>query len=65
MDSIPIQPFPVGYKFCPTDEELITYYLKKKVFNEPDMPKTNIQEVNLYSYTPQELYEGLFLHISL
>ncbi|PON52215.1 NAC domain containing protein [Parasponia andersonii] len=54
---IPEFPLPLGYRFCPTDEELITYYLAKKVFKQPDMPPNNIQEVNLYDYSPQELHE--------
>ncbi|PON81026.1 NAC domain containing protein [Trema orientale] len=54
---IPEFPLPLGYRFCPTDEELLTYYLAKKVFKQPDMPPNNIQEVNLYDYSPQELHE--------
>ncbi|KAG6682725.1 NAC domain-containing protein 19-like [Carya illinoinensis] len=43
-----------GYRFLPTDEELIVFYLKKKVRNQP-LPINNIVEVNLYAYNPEFL----------
>ncbi|KAF6149724.1 hypothetical protein GIB67_017457 [Kingdonia uniflora] len=45
---------PVGYKFRPTDEELITHYLSKKVMNHT-LPKNKINDVRLYKYSPKEL----------
>lgn len=30
-----VKNYPVGYRFCPTDAELVEYYLKKKVSNQP------------------------------
>ncbi|XP_057479787.1 NAC domain-containing protein 1-like [Actinidia eriantha] len=48
------QCFPPGYRFCPTDSELIVYYLQKKVLNMP-LPHDKIKDVNLYSYNPQHL----------
>ncbi|KAK6232201.1 NAC domain - like 10 [Theobroma cacao] len=46
--------FPHGYRFCPSDEELIEHYLKKKVNNET-LPLNRISEINLYSKDPSEL----------
>ncbi|TYG53800.1 hypothetical protein ES288_D09G138100v1 [Gossypium darwinii] len=48
--------FPPGYRFCPLDEELVLYYLKKKVLNLP-LPQNRIVEVNLYQYNPERLAE--------
>ncbi|KAL3620386.1 hypothetical protein CASFOL_035298 [Castilleja foliolosa] len=46
--------FPAGYRFVPTDDELITHYLSKKVKNEP-LPVADMREVKLYSHPPHEL----------
>nr|GMD67422.1 NAC transcription factor 29-like [Ipomoea batatas] len=46
--------FPPGYRFLPTDEELILHYLKKRIMNYV-LPHNQIQEVNLYKYSPEEL----------
>jgi hypothetical protein len=45
---------PPGYRFNPTDRELILYYLKRKVLNEP-LPHHRIHEINIYQHHPQEL----------
>ncbi|CAH9072301.1 unnamed protein product, partial [Cuscuta europaea] len=46
--------FPVGYRFCPFDDELICHYLKKKVMNQK-LPPSEIPEVNLYKHNPEVL----------
>ncbi|KAI4338195.1 hypothetical protein L6164_016539 [Bauhinia variegata] len=43
-----------GYKFEPTDEELLAFYLKKKV-NGEELPFHVIHEDNVYDYSPEEL----------
>ena len=48
---------PYGYRFHPTDEELLVY-LKRKIHNLP-LPCDIIKEVELYKYDPSEL-TGLF-----
>ncbi|XVF07227.1 hypothetical protein REPUB_Repub06bG0120500 [Reevesia pubescens] len=48
--------FPEGYRFVPTDEELVEEYLKKKVNGEP-LPPNRIRVVNLYSHDPPQLIE--------
>ncbi|KAL3815125.1 hypothetical protein ACJIZ3_016393 [Penstemon smallii] len=44
-----------GYRFEPKDNELIVYYLKKKISNEPIPYCMNIHEVNVYQYNPEQL----------
>ncbi|PIN06914.1 hypothetical protein CDL12_20533 [Handroanthus impetiginosus] len=49
--------YPPGFRFEPTDLELIRDYLKKKINNEP-LPLEGIHEVNLYQYNPETLAEN-------
>ncbi|KAL6494629.1 hypothetical protein OROGR_031429 [Orobanche gracilis] len=49
--------YPPGFRFMPTDEELIVYYLRKKVNNEP-IPIAEINEVNIYRFTPNYLKDN-------
>ena len=44
---------PPGYRFQPTDEELV-YYLTEKVLGRP-LPIVPIRDINLYNYNPQQL----------
>ncbi|KAL3620351.1 hypothetical protein CASFOL_035263 [Castilleja foliolosa] len=46
--------FPAGYRFVPTDDELITHYLAKKANDEP-IPVADMHNVDLYSQSPHEL----------
>ncbi|KAK3221571.1 hypothetical protein Dsin_008596 [Dipteronia sinensis] len=48
--------FPVGYRFCPQDGELILHYLKKKVLNQ-QLPPNKIVQVNIYQHNPKDLAE--------
>ncbi|KAK1422651.1 hypothetical protein QVD17_17937 [Tagetes erecta] len=43
-----------GYRFCPTDSELILHYLKRKI-ETGEHRGCRIYEVNLYDYTPEQL----------
>ena len=52
---------PPGYRFNPTDAEIIVFYLRKKVDHQP-LPPNKIIEVNLYAYDPEELAGFLFLY---
>ena len=45
---------PPGFRFHPTDEELVVHYLKKKAAKVP-LPVTIIAEVDLYKFDPWEL----------
>ncbi|KAF8115859.1 hypothetical protein N665_0025s0302 [Sinapis alba] len=51
-----VKPIAPGFRFHPTDEELITYYLKRKVQGKPIRFDT-IAEVNVYKHEPSELPE--------
>ncbi|XP_027348971.1 NAC transcription factor 29-like [Abrus precatorius] len=56
MDKYPnseIQ-LPPGFRFHPSDEELIVHYLRKKVTSSP-LPASFIAEIDLYKYNPWEL----------
>ncbi|XP_052206668.1 NAC transcription factor 56 [Diospyros lotus] len=45
---------PPGFRFHPTDEELVVHYLKKKAAAAP-LPVAIIAEVDLYKFDPWEL----------
>ncbi|KAF3438104.1 hypothetical protein FNV43_RR20860 [Rhamnella rubrinervis] len=48
---------PVGYRFLPTDEELVKHYLLNKVINQ-QVPATVIQDIDadvLYSQPPNDI----------
>ncbi|KAG5546304.1 hypothetical protein RHGRI_018469 [Rhododendron griersonianum] len=45
---------PPGFRFHPTDEELVVHYLKKKAANLP-LPVSIIAEIDLYKFDPWEL----------
>ncbi|XP_042478747.1 protein ATAF2-like [Macadamia integrifolia] len=45
---------PPGFRFCPNDEELINYYLQKKIKNLP-LPLNRIRDVELYKHNPDYL----------
>ncbi|CAM8915288.1 unnamed protein product [Rhodiola kirilowii] len=45
---------PPGFRFHPTDEELVVHYLKKKIASLP-LPVSIIAEIDLYKFDPWEL----------
>ncbi|KAF6161566.1 hypothetical protein GIB67_009445 [Kingdonia uniflora] len=45
---------PPGFRFHPTDEELIVHYLKRKIFSCP-LPPSVITEVNVCKFDPWDL----------
>ncbi|XP_020221872.1 NAC domain-containing protein 86 [Cajanus cajan] len=51
---------PPGFRFHPTDEELVNYYLKRKI-NAQEIELDIIPEVDLYKCEPWELAEKSFL----
>ncbi|XWS71312.1 hypothetical protein CRYUN_Cryun03dG0127300 [Craigia yunnanensis] len=46
--------FPPGFRFHPSDAELIIHYLQNKVTSRP-LPASVIAEIDLYKYNPWEL----------
>ncbi|KAB8825666.1 hypothetical protein FH972_026747 [Carpinus fangiana] len=50
----PQSPLPPGFRFHPTDEELILHYLCKKVASTP-LPVSIIAEVDIYKSDPWDL----------
>ncbi|CAD5180511.1 unnamed protein product [Musa acuminata subsp. malaccensis] len=48
---------PPGFRFCPSDEELVCYYLFKKVANESVSGGGTMVEVDLHTREPWELPE--------
>ncbi|XP_058210117.1 transcription factor JUNGBRUNNEN 1-like [Rhododendron vialii] len=55
VDSV-IDSFPPGYRFCPTDQELVVEYLREKV-GRKRLPLNRIMDVDLYSCSPRQLSE--------
>ncbi|KAI9161729.1 hypothetical protein LWI28_020180 [Acer negundo] len=52
------QSFPPGYRFCPSDRQLIVCYLRKKVYNQT-LPKIDdIYDVEINKYTPLQLFDN-------
>ncbi|KAJ4850706.1 hypothetical protein Tsubulata_005608, partial [Turnera subulata] len=51
--SLDIQ-LPPGFRFHPSDEELILYYLKNKITSSP-LPASVVADIDLYKYNPWEL----------
>lgn len=48
---------PPGFRFHPTDEELVVQYLRRKVFSYP-LPASIIPEINLGRHNPWDLLGG-------
>ncbi|KAL4592162.1 hypothetical protein LXL04_005148 [Taraxacum kok-saghyz] len=48
---------PVGYRFFPTDRELIKYFLMKKIKNEV-IPENKIIDVDIYQNHPERIVEN-------
>lgn len=53
---------PPGFRFMPTDEELVEYYLLPRLQGRPHVPNDCIIEDNVYRCHPDELIDGT--HIS-
>lgn len=47
---------PLGFSFCPSDEEMLTIYLKNKLLNRPlSLDANAINSLNIYMYGPHDL----------
>ncbi|CAI7884847.1 unnamed protein product [Closterium sp. NIES-53] len=45
---------PPGFRFHPTDEELLSFYLPRKIGNQP-IPLNAIGDIDMYGFEPWEL----------
>jgi len=52
---------PPGFRFHPTDEELVGYYLRKKVASQK-IDLDVIREIDLYRIEPWDL-QGIYINI--
>lgn len=52
---------PPGFRFHPTDEELVGYYLRKKIASQK-IDLDVIREIDLYRIEPWDL-QGIYIHI--
>lgn len=54
--TVPILDFmPVGFRFRPTDEELVGHYLKNKLLGNDPMIHNIIAEVDVCKFEPWDL----------
>ncbi|MCL7052252.1 hypothetical protein MKW94_017911 [Papaver nudicaule] len=49
---------PIGFKFAPSDDELISFFLKNKIENPGEFNLPAIPVTNIYEHLPQDLLEG-------
>lgn len=54
---------PPGFRFHPTDEELVVQYLRRKAFSCP-LPAAVIPEINLCNFDPWDLPGNYNTYIS-
>ncbi|XBI93977.1 hypothetical protein VPH35_030713 [Triticum aestivum] len=52
--------YPVGFRFAPTDEELVEYYLLPRLQGRQHVPNDAIIEDNVYQCHPDELVNGKY-----
>lgn len=55
------QNLPVGWRFHPSDEELVDYYLKRKRLGHP-IYGLDISEIQVCDYDPRDL-PGNYIHL--
>lgn len=54
MATLPLESLPLGFRFRPTDEELVNHYLKSKINGRTHLVEV-IPEVDVCKFEPWEL----------
>ncbi|PKU77519.1 protein NTM1-like 9 [Dendrobium catenatum] len=57
LEVIPLESLPLGFRFRPTDEELLSHYLKRKINGRIKADSAVIPEVDVCKYEPWDLPE--------
>ncbi|XP_020684338.1 NAC domain-containing protein 14-like [Dendrobium catenatum] len=57
LEVIPLESLPLGFRFRPTDEELLSHYLKRKINGRIKADRAVIPEVDVCKYEPWDLPE--------
>ena len=52
-----------GFKFQPTDEELVNYFLFRKINGHPMIQERKIKDIDIYQHEPIELH-GMYDFLS-
>lgn len=60
LSVMALKSLPPGFRFHPTDVELVLYYLKRKIMGKK-LHYEAIAEVNIYKFSPWDLPGQLFL----
>lgn len=55
MTVIPLESLPLGFRFRPTDEELVNHYLKRKITGEIRSEREVIPEIDVCKCEPWDL----------
>ncbi|KAI0499901.1 hypothetical protein KFK09_018109 [Dendrobium nobile] len=57
LEVLPLESLPLGFRFRPTDEELLSHYLKRKINGRIKADRAVIPEVDVCKYEPWDLPE--------
>ncbi|KAL0913160.1 hypothetical protein M5K25_016599 [Dendrobium thyrsiflorum] len=57
LEVLPLESLPLGFRFRPTDEELLNHYLKRKINGRIKADSAVIPEVDVCKYEPWDLPE--------